>query len=60
MAVTRGAGQDSRSGDASRGYVPAAGFRAFTRLYDPVPAVTMRERRFRGVLADRVTRDLPP
>ena len=32
-------------------FVPAAGRAAFTRLYDPVLALTMRERRWRGVVA---------
>lgn len=37
------------------GYVPAAGWKRLTRLYDPIVAATMRERRFRhdlGALAD--------
>lgn len=37
-------------------YVPAAGRAAFTRLYDPVMAATMREQRFRGELVNRVVR----
>lgn len=41
------------------GYVPAAGWRAFTRLYDPVIARTMREKRFRGEMLRRVEPDLP-
>lgn len=40
-------------------YVPAAGWRAFTRLYDPVLARTMREKRFRGEMLRRVDADLP-
>jgi ubiquinone/menaquinone biosynthesis C-methylase UbiE len=40
-------------------YVPAAGWRAFTRLYDPVIARTMREERFRGEMLRRVEADLP-
>ena len=40
-------------------YVPAAGRRIFTRLYDPVVAATTRERRFRRLLLDQVVRDLP-
>jgi ubiquinone/menaquinone biosynthesis C-methylase UbiE len=40
-------------------YVPAAGWRAFTRLYDPVLARTMREKRFRGEMLRRVEADLP-
>ncbi|MBN1530469.1 MAG: class I SAM-dependent methyltransferase [Thermoleophilaceae bacterium] len=41
-------------------YVPAAGHRAFTRLYDPLLALTMRERTFRGRLLGRVRAGLPP
>lgn len=41
-------------------YVPAAGRRALTRLYDPVLALTTRERRFRALLRDRLLRDLLP
>jgi ubiquinone/menaquinone biosynthesis C-methylase UbiE len=41
------------------GYVPAAGWRAFTRFYDPVLAKTMREKRFRGAMLRRVEVDLP-
>lgn len=40
-------------------YIPAARWRAFTRLYDPVLALTMRERRFRGEMLGRVEVDLP-
>ena len=40
-------------------YVPAAGWSAFTRLYDPVIARTMREERFRGETLRRVEADLP-
>lgn len=46
--------------DLERRFVPAAGRRAFTRLYDPVLALTTRERRFRALLRDQVTTDLPP
>jgi SAM-dependent methyltransferase len=35
-------------------YVPAAGRRALTRLYDPAVALTMREATFRGRLRDQV------
>jgi len=38
----------------SRDYVPAAGFRAFTRLYDPVMALTMREEVWRPLVMDRL------
>ncbi|MDQ2630780.1 MAG: class I SAM-dependent methyltransferase [Actinomycetota bacterium] len=41
------------------GYVPAAGWRVFTRLYDPVLAGAMREKRFRGEMLRRVEADLP-
>lgn len=40
-------------------YVPAAGRAAFTRLYDPVVALTMLESRFRGLLQEQVVRDEP-
>jgi ubiquinone/menaquinone biosynthesis C-methylase UbiE len=40
-------------------YVPAAGRRAFTRLYDPVVALTMREDTFRERLAAQVLDGLP-
>jgi ubiquinone/menaquinone biosynthesis C-methylase UbiE len=46
------------SGSESR-YVPAAGRRVFTRLYDPVLALTMRERTFRGRLMEQVLDRLP-
>jgi len=41
-------------------YVPAAGRRLFTRLYDPILALTMREKRFRAEMLRRVEADLPP
>jgi ubiquinone/menaquinone biosynthesis C-methylase UbiE len=41
-------------------YVPAAGRRAFTRLYDPVVALTMREATFRGRLCAQVLDGLMP
>lgn len=40
-------------------YVTAAGVRGLTRFYDSIVAVTMRERLFRGRLAEQVTADLP-
>jgi ubiquinone/menaquinone biosynthesis C-methylase UbiE len=40
-------------------YIPAAGRRAFTRLYDPAVALTMREATFRGRLRDQVRAGLP-
>jgi ubiquinone/menaquinone biosynthesis C-methylase UbiE len=41
-------------------YVPAAGRPAFTRLYDTVVALTMREATFRGRLCDQVLDGLAP
>jgi ubiquinone/menaquinone biosynthesis C-methylase UbiE len=41
-------------------YVPAAGRSAFTRLYDPVVALTMREATFRGRLGAQVLAGLAP
>jgi ubiquinone/menaquinone biosynthesis C-methylase UbiE len=41
-------------------YVPAAGSPAFTRLYDPVVALTMREATFRGRLGAQVLAGLAP
>ena len=41
-------------------YVPAAGRPAFTRLYDTVVALTMREATFRGRLGDQVLDRLAP
>lgn len=40
-------------------YVPAAGWRAFTRFYDPVIGRAMREKQFRGEMLRRVEADLP-
>lgn len=40
-------------------YVPAAGRKAFTALYDPVMATTMREHAWRPPLAERVLVDVP-
>jgi ubiquinone/menaquinone biosynthesis C-methylase UbiE len=45
--------------EAEPRYVPAAGWRAFTRLYDPVIAKTMREKQFRSEMLRRVEADLP-
>jgi hypothetical protein len=39
--------------------VPAAGRRAFTRLYDPVVALTMREQVFRDRLRTQSLAGLP-
>jgi ubiquinone/menaquinone biosynthesis C-methylase UbiE len=41
-------------------YVPAAGRPAFTRLYDPIVALTMREATFRGRLGAQVLAGLVP
>jgi ubiquinone/menaquinone biosynthesis C-methylase UbiE len=41
-------------------YVPAAGFDALTRLYDPIVGLTMRESRWRPALRRAVLSDLPP
>ena len=41
--------------DQAQRYVPAAGRAALTALYDPVVALTMRERRWRPALLDHVT-----
>jgi ubiquinone/menaquinone biosynthesis C-methylase UbiE len=46
--------------DVSERYVPAAGRAAFTRLYDPVVALTMREATFRGRLCAQVLDGLAP
>ena len=40
-------------------YVPAAGYRFLTGLYDPVLALTMREKTFRSRLQDDVLAHLP-
>jgi SAM-dependent methyltransferase len=40
-------------------YIPAARWRVFTRIYDPVLAITLRERRWRELMVDRVDADLP-
>lgn len=45
---------------SSERYVPAAGWRWLTGVYDPVMALTMRERSWRGVIADRVLGGVPP
>lgn len=45
--------------EAEPRYVPAARWRVFTRLYDPVLALTMRERQLRGEMMRRVEADLP-
>jgi len=40
-------------------YVPATRWRVFTRLYDPILALTMREKRFREEMLRRIEADLP-
>ena len=40
-------------------YVPATRWRVFTRLYDPILAHTMRERRFREEMLRRIDAELP-
>ncbi len=40
-------------------YVPAAGRGAFTRLYDPVMSLSMRESAWRTALVERISLDLP-
>lgn len=44
---------------AENRYVTAAGVRSLTRFYDPIIALTMRERLFRGRLAEQVLAGLP-
>ena len=46
--------------DAAPRYVPAAGRRAFTALYDPVMAATMREGAWRPALVARILDGLKP
>lgn len=45
--------------DAESRYIPAARWRIFSRLYDPILALTMREKRFRGQMMECVEADLP-
>ena len=40
-------------------YVPATRWRVFTRLYDPILALTMRERRWREEMLQRLEAELP-
>jgi ubiquinone/menaquinone biosynthesis C-methylase UbiE len=42
-----------------RDYLPAASWHVFTRLFDPLVAVTMRERTFRSKLCDQLLQGLP-
>jgi ubiquinone/menaquinone biosynthesis C-methylase UbiE len=45
--------------DAEPHYIPAARWRIFSRLYDPILALTMREKRFRALMMERVEAELP-
>jgi len=45
--------------DAEPRYIPAARWRVFSRLYDPILALTMRERRFRALMMERMEAELP-
>lgn len=45
--------------DSDARYIPAARWRLFSRVYDPVLAATLRERRFRALMRERVSADLP-
>jgi ubiquinone/menaquinone biosynthesis C-methylase UbiE len=40
-------------------YIPAARWRVFSRVYDPVLALTMREGHFRKAMRERVDAELP-
>jgi ubiquinone/menaquinone biosynthesis C-methylase UbiE len=40
-------------------YIPATRWRIFSRLYDPVLALAMQERRFRALMRERTGTDLP-
>lgn len=44
---------------AEPAYIPAARWRVFSRIYDPVLALTMREGRFRAATRERVSAALP-
>lgn len=46
--------------DTQPRYIPAARWQVFSRLYDPILALAMRERRFRSLMIDRVEADLTP
>lgn len=47
------------STNAEPQYIPAARWQVFSRVYDPVLALTMREGSFRGAMHDRVDAVLP-
>jgi ubiquinone/menaquinone biosynthesis C-methylase UbiE len=40
-------------------YIPAARWQVFSRVYDPILALTLRERRFRAAMRQRVDSSLP-
>ncbi len=44
---------------AEPAYIPAARWQVFSRIYDPVLALTMRESRFRAAMRERVSAALP-
>lgn len=50
----------SEPSSAEPRYIPAARWRVFSRVYDPILALTMRERRFRAAMRDQVSASLPP
>lgn len=45
--------------DTEPRYIPAARWSIFNRVYDPVLALFVRERRFRATMRERVSSDLP-
>ncbi len=45
--------------DAEARYIPAARWQILSRLYDPILSVTVRQRRLRGQIRERVDADLP-
>lgn len=47
------------STNAEPQYIPAARWRVFSRVYDPVLALTMREGHFRKAMRERVDAELP-
>ncbi len=48
-----------KSTNAEPQYIPAARWRVFSRVYDPVLALTMREGHFRAAMRERVDAELP-
>ena len=59
MTTSGSGGTAPTSGESGR-YVPAAGRRGLTRLYDTVLATTMRESLWRPQLVARIADSLPP